>query len=577
MIIPDDPKRLIKFAQDVTEICRGSQNQRAASYRQYGQWLETGRANGGLALANMLYAHDDRLAGYLFSPVDLRFMIDFENHYGKTTLTQAEVAGRVLSREWERRNIDMVFGAGVKVALDYGASIIKFLVDSQINETTGTREYQNISARLVMPWQFGVYNEAVDTLDRRQEAMVETAWLSRHEVWRRVAGLPDAEKLYTRVLAQGARNEGVSIPTSFMHQVLSTAILDVSLKNATTPSPGGIVQLSNDPSFAVMGPTVEAELFPFHELTVWDDERGDWTTIQWVEPDILIAPRLKRTNLFCPETLCYVKIQPNQVANYFWGRSEIVDLMMPQDFLTATLDDIKRIFGQQVDKLLAFPGYDGLNDELYGQFRSQGFIGMPPNSSVQDLTPQMPTDAMQIVSTILSLMDRVSGFPPILGGEGEPGVRAGTHADTLMKNASPRLRDRALLVERQCAEAGDAVLSALEAKNPQLFWTESGKEEESSFYLSQLPEDRRVAVDSHSTSPIFQDDHQNLLAFGLTHGLVDPVSGIEMLPFPNKDLILIRQAEAAKQKQALVEKLIQVDPADATKQLLGGGAKKHGK
>lgn len=572
MILPDGPKALVKFALDVIGICNVSRGQRAAAYRQYGQWLETGRASGSLALANMLYAHVDRLAAHLFQP-GVRFEIDFENYYAPPILRQAEAGARVLTREWERRSIDVAFAQGVRESLAYGACVLKQIVEWSIDDETGQRTYRSMGHRLVMPWQFGVYNEAVNTLDRNMEAMCETVYLTKPQVWRRIAHLPDAKNLFTRIMANSQRNEGVAAPTSFMHQVLSTAILDVNLRNATTPQPGGIVQLSNDPSFSTLGPMVAAELLPFHELTVWNDERDDWTTIQIVEPDILVAPLLKPVNLFAPGTLAYTLIQANQVAGYFWGRSEITDLMQLQDFLTATLDDIKRIFGQQVDKLLAFPGYDGLNDELYGQFRSQGYIGMPPNSSVTDLTSKMPPEAIPLVQNILQLMDRIAGFPPALAGQGEAGVRSADHAGSLQKMASPRLRDRSLLIERDCAEAGDATLSALEAKNPQLFWTEPGKEEQTGFYLSQLPADRRVSVDSHSSSPIFAQDHHNLIAFGLKAGIVDPISAVEMVDLPNKDLIISRLREKEAHEQQLVATLMQRDPKDAI-MLLAGGRKR---
>ena len=45
--------------------------------------IATGRAAGGLALANILYGHIDRLASHLFSPSGLRFAMDYENLYEK--------------------------------------------------------------------------------------------------------------------------------------------------------------------------------------------------------------------------------------------------------------------------------------------------------------------------------------------------------------------------------------------------------------------------------------------------------------------------------------------------------------
>lgn len=550
MIIPTNKNDLTQFALRVSEDCRVSQGKRAAAYRIYGTWLETGRAAGGLALANLLYSHIDRLASHLFSPSELRFSIDYENLYPKEFLEKGAVAARVVSREWERKNIDMLFGHGVKECLTYASCLLK-----QLSGKAADGSFQFRGARLVMPWAFGVYNEGINDL-ADQEAFVETVWMNKHEIWRRVRNLPDAEKLYKRVLGNAKKEDGIGVPTSFMHQVLSTAVLNTSLQNMTQPQPGGIVQLTNDPNMATLGPQVAAELYPMHELWVRDDNRDggeDWTTIQIIEPDILIAPLFKHANLFVPETQPYTLIQANYVPSYFWGRSELVDLMELQSWLTEHLDDTKRLMGQQVDKLLMFPGFDGITDELYGTFRSQGYIGAPPGADVKDVTPKMPEQLIPLIAEIVQLMDKVSGFPPIMGGQGEPGVRAGVHADTLMKTGSPRLRDRSLLVERQCASAADSTLALLEAKEAKAYWTNPDKEEETEFLLSQLPEDRRIAVDAHSGSPIFADSNAQLIAWGLKAGALGPEDAIEDLPFSHKDIKIRRMHEREAQKAKFIQ------------------------
>lgn len=550
MELPRNEKRMTEKALEIIEECRVSQATRAAAYRQYAQWCETGRASGGLALGNLLEGHVDRLASHLFSPTELRFAIDYENLYPKEWLEKGAVAARVISREWERKNIDVLFGHGTKESLKYGACLLK-----QLTGRDAEGNFQFRGARLVMPWCFGVYDESNNSIDE-QEAVVETVFLNKHEVWRRVRNLPDADKLYKKILGNANKDEGVGMPSNFMHQVLSTAILDTS--GSGQSKPGGVVQLSNDPSYVNLGPQIAPEMFPMHEIYVRDDSRDggeDYTTIQLIEPDILVAPLLKHSNLFVKEHHPYTLIQGNFVANYFWGRSEITDLMMLQSWLTEHLDDAKRLMGQQIDRLLVFPGYDGLTDELYQQFRAQGAMGLPPGASVSDVTPKMPEQLLPLIAEIIQLMDRVSGFPPIMSGSGEPGVRAGVHADTLMKTGSPRLRDRSLLYERECAEAADITLAILQAKDAKAYWTKS-EDEKTDFLLSQLPEDRRVAVDSHTSSPIYADDHANLLAWGVKSGVVTPESAIEQLPFAHKDILIAR----LKEKEAAQQKMMQEHP-----------------
>lgn len=274
MRIPNTEKELLELTKNLVEACNVSRGGRMTKYKEYGQWIETGRAAGGLALANLLYAHIDRLASHLFSPTHLQFNIDFEHIYPEEIQKQGMMGARTVTREWERNNIDMVFGQGVKESLAYGACIMKQLVNTTVLDNS--KVFSHISAQLVMPWQFGVFNESRNEL-ADQEAMDELVYLTKPEVWRRIAHLPDAERKYKKIIASATKESGIGIPDS-MHQVLSTSQLDTSLANVT-PAPGGIVTLTNDPNYATIGPEIGVDLIPMHELTVWDDARDDYTTI----------------------------------------------------------------------------------------------------------------------------------------------------------------------------------------------------------------------------------------------------------------------------------------------------------
>ena len=512
----------------------------------------------------MLYSHVDRLASHLFSPTDLHFGIDFENHYAKPFLDRAAVAARVLSREWEANDIDIDFGHAVKEALYYGVSIPKLVpkvvADDDIRITT----------EIVMPWNFGVLNEAFNGLDR-QEAVCETLYINQHEVWRHIRNMPDAARLWRRIWEHSRREGNASLPQSFMHQVLSTAIIDTQGRNATRP--GGIVNLGNLPTYGAMGPSIAIDLFPMYELNVRDDERGDdWTTIQIIEPDIMITPDTNfRKNLFCNGHLPYGIVQPNVQKGYFWGRSEVVDLMQLQDWLSEHLNDVRRLLEMQVEKFLGFQGVDAITDEIYAQMRRPGYVSVPQGAQIQDLTPAFPPEMIPMVQTILSLMDRVSGFPPIMSGQGEPGVRAGTHADQLMKTGSPRLRDRSVLVERQCASLADTTLACLREKDGRSYWV-NPEVEFDNFKLIDLPDDYRVSVDSHSGSPIYHDDHANLIAWGVQHQILGPEDAIEDLPFSHKETKMQRMRERAQQRQQMIQQHPEIlESRQGLRAVQGGG------
>lgn len=551
MILPKNLKELTKTALDIIDQCNASRGQRATAYRHYAMWIEAGQARQSptgpsnyLALANMLYAHVDRLAAHLFSPTDLRFSIDYENQYPKQFLARANTASRVLSREWEANDIDVDFGHCVKEALYYGTSIPK------LNPKVIGKNIK-IECEVVMPWNLGVYNESRNGFDK-QEAVCESLYLNQWEVWRHIRNLPNANDLWRRIWAHSRREAASSLPSSFMHQVLSTAVIDVQARNPTRP--GGIVNMTNFPTYPSTGPTVAIDIFPMYELYVVDDDKdGDYTTIQVIEPDILVCPTAEyRKNLFCPHQLPYGLVQPNVVKGYFWGRSEIVDLMQLQDWLTEHLIDIRRLVEMQVEKLIGFEGIDAITDELYHQMRRPGYMAVPQGAKINDLTPPFPQEMIPTVQLILQLMDKVSGFPPVMSGEGVPGVRSQAQTDTLMRTGSPRLRDRSLLVERQCAALADCTMACLREKDGRFYWT-NPDDETDKFLLADLPDDYRVSVDSHSTSPIYHDDHANLIAWAIKGGVLGPEDAIEDLPFSHKDIKLQRLRDREAQKQRMIQ------------------------
>ena len=568
--VPSGDRELLAFANEHIEMCRISVGMRASYCRLMNAIAETGRYDGTKALVNMLTTHLNRTTAHLFSPVELKFAIDFERSYPKNFLQRAAVVGKILTRSWERTNTDHMFALGVFQALKYGACLLKQWVQTEGSD--GTPHYYK---KLVMPWQFGVYNESENEIDR-QPAMVETTTMTLPEVWRRIYHLPNAKKLFEKVRGHAMRGQAMSDPQSYFHQVLSTSALQTGVSGATRPLPGGIVQLNNDPNYAIMGPTVGADVVDVHELWIQDDT--DYTTIIKIEPDIIVAPYGKKMNLTGVDGLQpYTLIQPNEVANWFWGRSELVDLIEPQMLLSTWLDDAKRLFGLQVDRILGFIGDNGIDDEKYGQFRGAGYVNLQQGSDIKDITPKIFPEMMPMIKFVIEQINWLSGFPDIMQGKGEPGVRADSHANTLMKTASPYLRDRALLVERQVATAADKTLSLKEAKDASKYWTDGTTIQtmsDSEFLLTDLPDDWRVSVDSHSSSPIFSDENTQLIMAGLKTGIVTGEYVVDNLPFPNKEEAKAQKKAADEQKQAMLQKLMQDYPEIGevlAKKQVGGG------
>lgn len=583
--VPTKHTELLGQVQEWIEQCRVSAGMRKSYYRLLNAIAETGKYDGTKSLINMMNSTLQRTAAHLFSPVELKFACTYDDPHPQQTYARATEVAKQLTLTWERNGTANTFGRGVFEALKYGATFLKQWTELDAENKPVYRD------KLVMPWNMGVFRE--DRPLHEQPIICETSTLTLPEVWQRIWKFPDANKLLERIRAHTARGDAGQEPSSFFHQVLSTSQLNTGVQSMMGPMPGGIVQLNSDPNYAMMGPVIAPEVTQLHEL--WIQDEDDYTTIQMIEPDILITPWhgkvqgvdvvTKKENLLAKGSRLqpYRIIQPNETTDWLWGRSELVDVLEPQMLLGTWCDDAKRLLGVQIDKFLGIIGENGMTDELYAQARTAGFINMAQGSQITDLTPKVPTELLPMLKWLMEIINMLLGFPPIMQGQGEPGVRAGSHATTLMKTASPTLRDRALLVEQQCAAAADLTLTLKELKEDRFFWTKADVPvrdiEESKFLLSDLPEGWRVTVDSHSSSPIFADENTQLVFAANSRGIVDGEFVIRNTAMPNQEMAIQAWRKKQEQQAQMMEKLLQADPEAAhkllTKQLTGGGHGHH--
>lgn len=539
MRIPfNNPRKFTPWVQDLVERCRASASSRTMIYRNLKQWRYSGSGDNTVALYNRLNTHIERLGSYLFSPADLRFFVEFETHQEEDTNKQGDIAAHYLTRKIEGRDIDLRIGGAVDTGIHYGCSLMKMGWGSN-----------GLKGSIISPWAFGVLREDINDVEE-QEAMCESNPITLDELWRRVGHRPDGGEIMKRARAAAKRRSQDMTADSYFHQVLLASQPPAVQTTAGAPAqPGGLVNITSDPIGGLMSPQVMVNMVMLHELTVLDDELGDYVTIQYVEPDIIIEPYLKKRNLFLPQEQPYVVVCPNRIEGAFWGRSELADLVALQAWLAMRCNDVKKMMNQEYDGRYVFQGMTGDAAELYDSLQNSGFASVQDQGKVEDLTRPLPANAFQELNEIIQWMNDVSGFNNILNGQGEGGVRSGNHADTLVRTSSPRLRDRAILVERAIGRIGDKALDILAAKDASQLFLDPKDTEKSGFLLSTLPDERRVVVDSHSSSPIYEQDHMQL-AFALRKaGAIDSASLIDLTNLPMKD-ILKQRLRDAEEKQA---------------------------
>ena len=541
---------LEEWALEIISECQTSAEQRRDLVKMYRSYYYTGNSDAEIAIYNRCYPHIERLGAFLYSPTDVRFDFEFDETEPEEIHAQADAAARMFNREFHRRNLDLSFASAVNGALIDGCQILKSIWG-----------HKGLEGWVVRPQHFGVLREDIDDLDR-QEAFVHTTYMTTGAFERTIVDNEDKSQIMARV-SEGAltNQERDEFNDDYFHQIIVGGTQPVSL---TTSQGSGMVGIVGVPT-PVIDPKVITSLVRVDELWVQDRERQDYTTIRVVRPDIIVEGKHKRRNLCgLTDTLgkesemkgCqpFIKVCPNEVEGYFWGMSEIASIYKLQDDLNDQIRAIKRLTSLKADPPRSYIGFTGMTPEKHKAFkRPGGFVSEEnPNSKVSLEAPEIPPELFKRYDNTLAQFDDVAGFTPVMSGQGEQGVRSQQQASMLMRNSSPRMRDRALLVERQCEEWGAFNFQMMQAHEAEVFADEKGGHS----ILAQLPDDAKVIVDSHTSSPIYQEDHEKL-AFALAKvGAIDAADLIMLTHPPHQDILIAR----AKAREAAKAKMLQEHP-----------------
>src|SRR5262249_14634326 len=155
------------------------------------------------------------------------------------------------------------------------------------------------------------------------------------------------------------------------------------------------------------------------------------------DPDILIEGKYRLQNMGdVPGRHPFIKVCPNEVEGYFWGRSELANIAALQEILNSRINDIDDIFRLQAKPPRSFSGFGGLTDEKALALLSAGgrlTEDAPVGAKVENLAPNMPDIALDYITALERFMDEAAGFSAILSGEADPNVRAGAQAQTLVR------------------------------------------------------------------------------------------------------------------------------------------------
>jgi hypothetical protein len=533
------------WVKELIDECMASAEERAMVYVRAAQYYYTGTYDSRAAIYNKTKPFIDKLSGFLMQPTDVRYQIIYDSGEPEDVLERSQLVSEKLTADYRQTDSDITFAEAVTWAMINGCHLLKHYPHDN-----------GFKVAPVHPQNFGVLGETINDLEE-QEAFVHVTYPTISRLRTILQEHPKRKEILERISEGRPTQQDDEKPTYFHQMVIGGLNPLGEPGGAANPEAAGIVNVFPVPTpwrpQRRIAPTVK-----FCELWIKDRERdGDYTTMQIVYPDIIIEGDNTRRNLSrVPGQSSFVKIQPQVTPGYFWGRSYIADIQMLQDLLNKRLRDIKVMWDRNVNAPQVFSGFTGVTEEMYFKIINEGgFINDPnPSAKASKLVEPPPPGYMEELQFIFQMFDEAGGFSPIMSGQGEPGVRAGVHAQTLVRTSSPRLIDQAARTERQLAQSGYLSLRIMQAMDALIYSTDSGIE----FTLHDLPDNFQVQVDSHSASPAFAEDNRQVAIALARAGAIDSEDLIHMLHPPGAELLLARlrqrQKNQAKAAQAEEQK-----------------------
>jgi hypothetical protein len=524
MRIPSNELLREQFYRDLIEKCMVSLQERKGDYASLRSFFLFGSGpDESPTIFNKIYPHIDQLTSFLYSAETTRFSINVGASVPDQEQIKVPRLTLALNDEWLNSNADQVFSSALTWSLVFNSTFIKLVYNN------GIHPY------MVEPASIGVLREDTPYTDR-QEALVQTYYITKSELYNRLYSHPKRESIVKRITTS-VHSKTEDLPEG----------VDRIIMSQSNPTIYGNVNLDLSGMNRYKARVAE-ETVKMHELWVWNDETEDYQCVTMADPDIFIYDR-PGASMFLKGELPFVQICPNPQYDYYWGQSEVQRLIFLQQLRNNRMTEILDLLSKQVNPPTALTGFTGILDEKnFALNRAGGLLASDmPNAKAERLAPDMPSSLFEVIHEVDAMFSEASGISSVLQGKGESGVRSSGHASQLARLGSSRAKKRALIVEDSLEKVATLYLKLMQAYDKTHFKDEEGHQ----FIPEQFTKDYVVKVDAHSNSPIFTEDLRQL-AFNLFKAkAIDTESLLDLLEPPMKQLLKdkLKKKEAAAANQ----------------------------
>jgi len=199
-----------------------------------------------------------------------------------------------LNDDWLDSNADQVFSSALTWSLVYNTTYVKLVYNN------------GIYPYMIEPASMGVLREDTAYTDR-QEALVQTYYITKSELMARLYSHPQRESILKRIQT-GYHTKTEDVPEG----------LDRIVMSQTNPTIYGTVNLDLYGMNRYKARVAE-ETVKMNELWVWDSDILDYRVVTMADPDVFIYDRPGET-VFLKGELPFVQICPNPQYDYYWGQ-----------------------------------------------------------------------------------------------------------------------------------------------------------------------------------------------------------------------------------------------------------------
>jgi hypothetical protein len=491
--IPHDPGERIIFYNRLIQACFSSREARKNFYSAMRMMYLFGSEAGQLkdGEINKIYPAIDLLSSFLYAQETTRFAVSFGKSADKINQMRASTINDVMNDEWLNTNTDFMANEAVKWALVYNTMIIKVVVRAP-----------DIHPTLILPHNFGVLREDLPGLDS-QEAVCVQYQITKSDLSTQLEGHPRAEEILDKIVAN---------PSSDYSEFKSPVERLLISAGPGTGSPNIVGEVDNPVLYTFQyEPKVDADMVRMYELYVYNDEIQDWQIVTTAYPGVIVFDRAA-DKCFLKHELSFVKVTPNPLPDYFWGKSEVeslAGLQKRRQWLTGMLQNLLAL-NAKPPKALMGDGWTGIVDEKFAALdEPNSFIGNDnPNANVKEFRPEIPSDLWKEFSYNDEQFLETMGLSNILMGRGEHGVRSQQQTKSLATLGSSRSKKRALVVEDSLEKLATLYLKLLRRYDPKSYLDDNGNK----FVMAQVEDEFVVKVDAHSNSPLFMEDQRQMAA-----------------------------------------------------------------